>query len=557
MAAATGIQFGHIQTYGLKVSRNHKGKGNAWTVGDIAKEASRDPEHSHHVENPQEPVHLHGFKVSELEQRMNDFVEENRIPVEVKGKIQMRKARADSHTLMTGVYSWPEHMDHYDKMDKERLQNFIDDVIAFHAEEFGEVHCAELHLDEEYPHLHVYTMHEKAKEIHPGHAAKAETYQKGLDDGLTKKEASKEAGKAYRQAMKGFQDRYFEKVGLQNGLERLGPGRTRMSRGEFRKDKANRVKRGDAVRAERRLVDELKQRRIDAENALYDALADVEAKKGEIETLDGQKALLEAEVGETRKKHESLVGKVADLEETLRDKQDQQAIANENVRLARKQRDDLKQKQEVEKEKLREAQAEAKRSASLFQKIRVAFAHAIRGETKNERALRLKHEAEMKAQTEKLTDVTVKQKNAIREVAEQKERLKDATDSLTRSEAKVKQLGNDIKKAEEKRDSYREAIARTFTPDLEKNGLDDAVRARLVQGKNSLKLNEASFKAWLNDQLNDDGIAEAVAESGLMNDRVEKIIADMGGGDIKPGQLKDKLNTLRQGKETSKDIALK
>jgi hypothetical protein len=215
-------QFAHISTFSRKPSS--LGKGKAWGVGDIAREAGRDPSHIPHVLNPQPPVQIAGnFPVSDLENELEKFLESKSITVNLKGgKTAQRKVKSDAHVLAASVYSWPEHIDEF---SPEKAQAFFDDCLKFHAEKIGEVACAVVHFDEAFPHVHVYTFAANAREIHPGWKAK--------NDALKAGESGPEANAIYKKTMADFQTDFFQSVGLRHGLDRLGPKRQRLSRSEW------------------------------------------------------------------------------------------------------------------------------------------------------------------------------------------------------------------------------------------------------------------------------------------------------------------------------------
>ncbi|TAW60513.1 hypothetical protein ELI10_38030 [Rhizobium ruizarguesonis] len=74
----------------------------------------------------------------------------------------------------------------------------------------------------------------KFTDIHPGQVAKAEIMAAGPLPGEDSKVLNRRGDKAYRAAMRSWQDAYFERVGAPCGLSRLGPGRRRLSREEWR-----------------------------------------------------------------------------------------------------------------------------------------------------------------------------------------------------------------------------------------------------------------------------------------------------------------------------------
>jgi hypothetical protein len=223
------FQFGHIDTYARKPKPGQS--DSARSVHEILGEASRMAENCPHVTNPQPPVQLAGMTPGMLADRLDTLLAERAI----EGK---RKPRGDVHVLAAAVYSWPEHVDYY---DKARLDAWISDQLAWHAKNIGQVDCAVLHLDEAFPHIHVYTADPDARRLVPGWQAKREALAAGA--------AGREANKAYREAMAGWQDKLYEGVGQFHGLDRLGPKRQRLPRPEWRAAKQARLEAGDRLRS--------------------------------------------------------------------------------------------------------------------------------------------------------------------------------------------------------------------------------------------------------------------------------------------------------------------
>lgn len=222
------FQFGHIDTYARKPKPGQSDP--ARSVREILGEADRVAENCPHVTNPQPPVQLAGMTPSELAERVDELLAERAI----EGK---RKPRGDVHVLAAAVYSWPEHVDY---ADEARLNDWIADQLAWHAENVGPVDCAVLHLDEAFPHVHVYTADPDARRLVPGWQAKREALAAGA--------AGSEANKAYREAMAGWQDKLYEGVGQFHGLDRLGPKRQRLPRPEWRAAKQERLDAADRLR---------------------------------------------------------------------------------------------------------------------------------------------------------------------------------------------------------------------------------------------------------------------------------------------------------------------
>lgn len=227
----TGNQFAHIDTYARKPKPGSEGA--KWSALDVLGEAMRLPGHCDHVAAPQPPEVIAGLHPGRLAERLDALIDQRR----VEGR---RRPRGDVHVLACAVYSWPEHVDY---ADQERLRAWIADTIAWHERHVGPVDSALLHMDEAFPNIHVYTVSTDARGLTPGWQAKREAAEAGA--------SARDQGVAYREAMSGWQDRYHAEVGAFHGLERLGPARQRLKRGEWRAAKNERMRAADARRAAR------------------------------------------------------------------------------------------------------------------------------------------------------------------------------------------------------------------------------------------------------------------------------------------------------------------
>ena len=108
------------------------------------------------------------------------------------------------------------------------------------------------HVDEAHPHLHAYGWNDapgmSATALHPGFSAKAAALAAGGDNHV--------GDRAYREAMRTWQDRYWQDVGLPCGLARIGPGRRRLTREEWHKEKTAHRAVWEARRSTKRLTEQ-------------------------------------------------------------------------------------------------------------------------------------------------------------------------------------------------------------------------------------------------------------------------------------------------------------
>jgi len=98
------------------------------------------------------------------------------------------------------------------------------------------------HDDEEHPHLHAWLLADDpgadATTLHPGKVAKKRVDEEEKASGTPPREAVKAANRALRQAMTLFQDEYYHVVGAPEGLTRTGPRRRRLTRQQWKAEKA-------------------------------------------------------------------------------------------------------------------------------------------------------------------------------------------------------------------------------------------------------------------------------------------------------------------------------
>lgn len=274
------FQFGHFDTYARRPKSGKK--GTSWSVREILGEADRVAENSPHVTNPLPPVQLAGCTPTELADRVDELLADRAIA----GK---RTPRGDIHVLAAAVYSWPEHVNYY---DDARLQRWIKDQLAWHKANVGTVDCAVLHLDERFPHIHVYTVDPDARRLAPGWEAKREMLAAG--------KPAKEANAAYRAAMVEWQDELYEGVGMYHGLARLGPKRQRVPPSQWRKTKGDRMAVADAFNEARETLADLceyvEQERIEAHVDASAYRNAAEREKAALEALQRQRLDAEGEL---------------------------------------------------------------------------------------------------------------------------------------------------------------------------------------------------------------------------------------------------------------------
>ncbi len=250
-------QFIHIETYALKASTKTRpvkppkdGKApikppkakNKFSAGQIIDEVLREPHAVPHVENPQKPNFVLG---SELDLR--DLIPRiEAAAASYKNPKDGRKLRSDAHVLLAGVASYPREAA---EDNPENYEKWKAKTVDFLREKYGDklVSVVE-HQDESHPHIHFYCAdfeNLNAKMLHDGHLAAAQLPQ-----------LSKEAGLAFKGAMREYQSKYYENVGAQVGLTRIGPGRKRATRQEWNAQKAEAKELAKAYEATSEIVNE-------------------------------------------------------------------------------------------------------------------------------------------------------------------------------------------------------------------------------------------------------------------------------------------------------------
>ncbi len=210
-------QFIHLEVYARKAGARKAGNNSIFTILD---EAARTPSACPHISHPKPPKLLFGKDLTEVRRASILWASQAR---DAKG----RRLRIDGLCLLAGVVS----------LSKDRSsdwQEFRDATIRWLRKYFGpHLVCVIEHLDEANPHLHFYCIPaagERFNAIHPGRRAMASAASQGKVKGLQ--------NRAYKEAMRRFQDEFSEDVALGFGITRVGPRRRRMTRAEYMQEQA-------------------------------------------------------------------------------------------------------------------------------------------------------------------------------------------------------------------------------------------------------------------------------------------------------------------------------
>jgi len=285
------FQFAHIESYSRKP--NKRGVNVRYVIAEAKREAGA----CEHVENPEAPSLVYGITLDELE-ALHDEMADNARMVNSKG--QSRKIRQDQRTLMTVVLSHPgddavpTHFDDGTPQSVASVEEWRERSIAWLREKYGDdLKTVIEHTDEGHPHLHAYILPSGpqmlARDYHPGEQAKAESMA-----GDKSIEANREGDKAYRSAMREWQNDYYREVGQPCGLARIGPGRRRLSRAEWQAEQQSQQTVRVALEQSQEITSQAKQVEESAKHEATQIIGDAEKKAEQVQALANE-ILREAE----------------------------------------------------------------------------------------------------------------------------------------------------------------------------------------------------------------------------------------------------------------------
>lgn len=211
-----GYQFLHLDSWARS-----KGGGKKWNAAEIVAEAERDPEACHHIDIPCPPQLLFG-------DRPRQALEEAEAWATQAQDAQGRRLRKDGCMLAAGVITWP------DSQPTPEWASFRDSSIEWLKKKYEKRLLSVVeHVDERHPHIHFFCVPRPGERFGAVHVGKA-----AIDHVRGQKGGSKKRNEAYRDAMRQWQDDFHEEVGKFHGLTRLGPGRRRLTRGEWKAEQA-------------------------------------------------------------------------------------------------------------------------------------------------------------------------------------------------------------------------------------------------------------------------------------------------------------------------------
>lgn len=233
-----GPQFAHIQTFSAK--SNVAGQ----SIAQVIAEATRDPEYSTHVEAPKPPRLLLGDPATfAADHAAHVAARSTRVQMK-DGSERVRAIRSDRHTMASIVMSYPVPYAAI-KTDEDRaaLDRWEKRNLKWLRDTYGDqVKVVLSHEDEAHPHMHAWLLADDpgadATTLHPGKMAKRQVEALAKENGHPPREAVKLGNRALKATMTEWQDAYHAAVGVPEGLTRSGPKRRRLSREQWKAEKA-------------------------------------------------------------------------------------------------------------------------------------------------------------------------------------------------------------------------------------------------------------------------------------------------------------------------------
>lgn len=233
-------QFVHVESYSRstpkrassinkKTGKASSAKASGHCVKYIVDEAIREVNSIPHVKNPLPPEYLFGEPLEALEATCDAWADSVK---DARG----HATRKDALCLAAGIVSAPKDI------APEAWDAFQRDSVQWLKDKYGPaLRTVIAHHDESHPHLHFYAVPEpgqRFESIHQGRQAAAQIKADGGLKGLQ--------NQAYKQAMREYQDEFYDAVGIEHGFTRIGPAKRRLTREEW---KLEQIKAAAAARA--------------------------------------------------------------------------------------------------------------------------------------------------------------------------------------------------------------------------------------------------------------------------------------------------------------------
>lgn len=231
-AARVAFQFVHMELF------SRKGDAHGRSTDFVFAEAERRADACSHVSNPAPPEVVYGATIAQVRSMHKERVDQAK---DIMKNGRTRSVRSSQHTVMTVIASHPVQVKEalVDPEKAQQVREWEEMTVRWLKAKYGSQLVSVIrHIDEQQCHLHGYILPEngmcKAALLHPGLSAKAAVMAAENEDA---KVQNKLGDKAYKAAMREWQDDYHREVGACCGLARLGPQKRRLTRAEWHAEK--------------------------------------------------------------------------------------------------------------------------------------------------------------------------------------------------------------------------------------------------------------------------------------------------------------------------------
>lgn len=277
-----GYQFVHFEAYAALGKKSKANKGGKRSLSAIAREADRAKNSHPHVKKALDPIYIGGLPFERFVTAAAAIEKAAKASTVKHGKSH-RKLRKDAQIGIGYVASHPMRTDEYFALEgkarelaDQEIERWVKDVRKHVETEWpGLVQAGCVHFDESHIHSHFIlgsvSPQEDFQALHIGEIARKAA------QGNDRSGSGKKAGNdAYKSAMRSFQDRYHEIVGLPHGQARLGPKRNRLTRSEWKREQARaealKLAEDVAIKVQQQAKNDSMQIRTSAQDAAYDLL---------------------------------------------------------------------------------------------------------------------------------------------------------------------------------------------------------------------------------------------------------------------------------------------
>ena len=326
-----GYQFAHIENWSRTraagslhhQSGKRRNGATAWTVEEVLAEAERLEGHRFHLAPDGPSLEIVAGAASsfdelrELHERASSVRESFPYtdPKTGKRKTRKRKVAGNARTLHTCVFSLPvlSKDAHADPKLEEKCRSVLLQAVEHERRRVeslgGTAALSVFHWDEKNVHVHFFALdleRGRVKQLHPGQRAKQGFLDDPANAGLDGNALGKGANRAYCDALRRWQSDLHAEVFRDAGLMRVGPGRKRLTRAEYRD-----AKKAAADRAED------SDRKIKLNAATADLFRASRAFEAYREAAQEQIAAAEREVAEEKEKARRTLAEAATAKRSL------------------------------------------------------------------------------------------------------------------------------------------------------------------------------------------------------------------------------------------------